>query len=169
MSSFRSLSFRSLVEGVILFILLASNAVAEDAAGEVRAMMASVTDWYEAVGTIRPKTASKIEAQVTAEVLDVKVRPGDRVKRGQILIILDNRSLASRRDQARSELESVVAVKGQALQGVAAAQAAFNQAEAHVNRVRGFSSLKPLRPRNWRLPSRPIGRPELGCTGPRRP
>ncbi|AOY59462.1 MULTISPECIES: efflux RND transporter periplasmic adaptor subunit [Desulfococcus] len=138
MSSFRILSFRSLVGALILFLSLASNAVGGDAVGEVRAVMESVTDWYEAVGTIRPKTASKIEAQVTAEVLDVKVRPGDRVEKGQVLIILDNRPLTSRRAQAISALESAVAAKNQAHQGVAAAEAAFNQALAQVNRIRGF-------------------------------
>jgi HlyD family secretion protein len=37
---------------------------------------------YEAVGTVRPKTETRIEARVTGQVLDVRVSPGDQVAKG---------------------------------------------------------------------------------------
>lgn len=110
-------------------------------AGEVRTAIAAVervTDYHEAVGTIRPRTESSIEAQVMAQVLDVKVRPGDRVKKGQVLAALDNRQLASRHSQAKEGLNRAVAAKKEALQGEAAAQAAFREAETNFNRIRKY-------------------------------
>jgi RND family efflux transporter MFP subunit len=88
----------------------------------VKATMRTSTEWYEAVGTVRPRTETRIEAQVPAQVKSVNVKPGDKVKRNQILISLDSRQFTSRLDQAR--------------QGAVAAQAAFTRAEAAYNRTR---------------------------------
>ncbi|MFC1505119.1 efflux RND transporter periplasmic adaptor subunit [Thermodesulfobacteriota bacterium] len=97
-----------------------------------------IMEWYEAVGTVRPKTETSIEAQVTAQVLDVKVNPGNTVTKGQLLIALDSRQMKSRRDQAQQALESAVAGKKQAQQAIASAMAAFKQAEADYQRVQKY-------------------------------
>src|SRR5690348_2480558 len=47
---------------------------------------------YEAVGTVRSATASILSAQLSGTIREIRVKPGDRVKRGQILAILDDRS-----------------------------------------------------------------------------
>ncbi len=99
---------------------------------------ANIMEWYEAVGTVRPKTETSIEAQVTAQVLDVKVSPGDTVTKGQLLVALDSRQMKSRRDQAQQALESAIAGKKQAQQAVAGALAAFKQAEADYQRVQKY-------------------------------
>lgn len=128
-----------MVVGIIVSVLFTLTATADE--GGIRTFRASiekVTDWYEAVGSIRPRTESSIEAQVTAQVLDVKVRPGDKVQKGQILVSLDNRQLTSRLDQAKEGLNAAAAGEKQAMQGVAAARAAFNQAEANFNRTRKY-------------------------------
>ena len=95
-------------------------------------------EWYEAVGTVRPRTEASIDAQVTAQVLEVKVTPGKTVAKGQLLIVLDNRQLKSRMDQAQQALEGALAGEKQAKQAVAAAQAAFKQAEADYQRVQKY-------------------------------
>jgi len=97
-----------------------------------------ITEVYEAVGTVRPRTETRIEAQVTAQVVDVKVRPGNKVEKGQLLIRLDNRKLTSRLDQARQGLNSANAGKKQAQQAVAAAQAAFDQASSAYRRTEKY-------------------------------
>jgi RND family efflux transporter MFP subunit len=96
------------------------------------------TEWYEAVGTVRPRTESKIEAQVTAQVRDVRVRPGASVAGGALLVTLDDRQYRSRLDQAREGLKTAQAGRRQAEQAVAAAQAAFTQAEAAFGRTRKY-------------------------------
>ena len=97
-----------------------------------------VTEWYEAVGTVRPRTETQISAQVTGQVVEVRVRPGDRVEKGQVLAVLDDRQAASRLDQARQGLRAARSAREQARGGVAAAEAAHSQAEADFRRIRNF-------------------------------
>jgi multidrug efflux pump subunit AcrA (membrane-fusion protein) len=107
-------------------------------ANTARAETAKIMEWYEAVGTVRPRTEANIDAQVTAQVLDVKVNPGSTVTKGQLLVALDNRQLKSRMNQAQQALKQAVAGKKQAQQAVTAAQAAFKQAEADYQRVQKY-------------------------------
>lgn len=103
-----------------------------------KAAVQTIIEWYEAVGTIRPRTESGIEAQVPGQVTDVKVRPGDKVQKGQILVSLDSRQFQSRVDQARQGMKGAAAGKEQARQGVIAAQAAFKQAESDYKRTQSY-------------------------------
>jgi HlyD family secretion protein len=96
----------------------------------------TITEFYEAVGTVRPVTEASIESQVTAQVLDVKVRPGDKVFKNQVLISLDNRQLMSRLDQAKQTLKTAISGKEQAKQAVIAAKAAFTEAESDYKRTK---------------------------------
>ncbi len=98
----------------------------------------TIRETYEAVGTVRPRTEARIDAQVTAQVVDVKVGPGDTVTKGQVLVSLDNRQLQSRLDQARQGLKSAGSGKRQAQQAVAAAEAAFEQARSEYRRVQTY-------------------------------
>ena len=77
----------------------------------IQAEAKSVTwpDFYEAVGTVRPRSEAKVEAQVSARVLKVLVRPGDRVRAGQLLAQLDASQLLARQGQADQGLKSAVA------------------------------------------------------------
>ena len=94
--------------------------------------------WYAAVGTIRPKTETRIEARVTGQVLAVQVHPGDPVTKGTLLVSLDNRQLTSRQDQARQALKTAQAGREQARHALDAARAAFKQAESNYNRVKTY-------------------------------
>jgi len=87
----------------------------------VKAIVRTTTEWYEAVGTVRPRTETRIEAQVAAQVKAVRVKPGNAVRQNQVLIKLDNRRYLSRLDQAK--------------QAAIAAKAAFTRAEAEYKRI----------------------------------
>lgn len=102
------------------------------------AIVETVTEWYEAVGTVRPRTESSIESQVTEQIIDVKVRPGDKVIKDQVLVVLDNRKFLSRLDQAKQALKSAIAGEKQARQTVIAAEAAFRQAESDYKRIQTY-------------------------------
>ncbi len=125
---------------LLIFLLAAGTASAAppDPAQTVQAQRQNITENYEAVGTVRPRVESNIEAQVTAQVIDVKVNPGDTVRKGDLLVSLDNRQLLSRLDQARQGLKSAEAAKEQARQSVLAAEAAFNRARADFNRIQKY-------------------------------
>jgi HlyD family secretion protein len=100
-----------------------------------KAQTKSITETYEAVGTVRPRTETRIEAQVTGKVLRVFVRPGDAVGKGKPLIALDDREFIARLDGARQGLRSSQAAREEARQRVNAAQAAFVKAELQYKRI----------------------------------
>jgi len=102
------------------------------------AVVESIPDWYEAVGTIRPQTENVVAAQISAQVRQVNVRPGDTVTKGQVLVVLDDRQLKARLDQAKQARQRAISGKAQARQAMAAAQAGFNQAEAAYTRVKTY-------------------------------
>lgn len=75
-----------------------------------------------AVGTIRAVHESAIAAKLLARVVEVNVQAGQEVRAGQVLVRLDDTDLQAQRRQAEA--------------GVAAAQAARNQAQIEYDRVR---------------------------------
>ncbi len=104
----------------------------------VTAVLETVKETYEAVGTIRPQIESSIGSQVTAQVVDVKVKPGDTVAKGDLLVVLDSRQFQSRLDQAKQGLKQAVSAKAQARQGIASAQAAYTRAQADYKRFQTY-------------------------------
>ncbi|MDZ7830811.1 MAG: efflux RND transporter periplasmic adaptor subunit [Desulfobacterales bacterium] len=109
-----------------------------EAASTVPAKIETVTEWYDAVGTVQPRTQARIEAQVSGQVTDVRVNAGDMVEAGELLVTLDDRQMQARLGQAMQSLQSAMARKEQARQAVNAAQAAFAEAESAYNRIKSF-------------------------------
>lgn len=105
---------------------------------KIQAGIKKIVEWYEAVGTIRPRVESRIESQVTAKVKKVLVNPGNKVKKDQILIQLDDRQFQSRLAQARQVLKTAIAQKEEAGHAVQAAEAAYKQALAAYNRTKKY-------------------------------
>jgi RND family efflux transporter MFP subunit len=106
----------------------------------ITAAAVPVTDTAEATGTVRPRTETRVEAQVTAKILRMAVTTGDVVKKGDVLVELDARELVSRRDQAGQALISSRAALGQARQSVAEARAAFDKARNQYRRIKALFS-----------------------------
>src|SRR5438067_12004937 len=68
------------------------------AALRVETVAAAEEEWplvYEATGTVRARTSAVISAKLMGYVREVKVQTGDRVREGQLLVILDARDLES--------------------------------------------------------------------------
>jgi membrane fusion protein, multidrug efflux system len=62
-----------------------------------------------AVGSVQPKKRTELASQLLATVLDVRVRPGDRVATGDTLVALDARELIARRREATAALTAAEA------------------------------------------------------------
>ena len=88
-------------------------------------VMAEVADTFEAGGVVQARTTATIMARIQAPVREVRVSPGDRVRAGQVLIVLDGRDLAA---HARSARAAALA----AGQGVTAAASEQQGADAAV-------------------------------------
>lgn len=89
-----------------------------------------------AVGTIRPLTETRIESQVSGQILKINVSASDAVEQGQLLVVLDSRQLTSRLEQAKEGL--LIAENGvlQAQKAKEEAQAAMDQAHAAYMRTK---------------------------------
>ena len=85
-----------------------------------------VGDTLEAGGTVQPRRVALVSARLMAQVREVRVKPGDRVRAGQVLVVLDSADLAA---QARSAGAAAQA----ASQGVAAAEADRGAAQAGLD------------------------------------
>jgi len=85
--------------------------------------MIDVADTFEAGGVVQARTTATIMARIQAPILEVRVSPGDRVRAGQTLLVLDGADLAA---HARSARAAALAAD----QGVAAAAADQQAAEA---------------------------------------
>ncbi|ADU61199.1 MAG: efflux RND transporter periplasmic adaptor subunit [Pseudodesulfovibrio sp.] len=90
---------------------------------------------HEAVGTVRARTDVSVEAQVTGRVLEVLVRPGDKVADGDRLVVLDGRASQARLDQSLQARQTASSMIAQARDGLASAKAAFDKAESTYRRM----------------------------------
>lgn len=73
-----------------------------------------IEEMMEWPGTVQSRTVAQVASKVLAQVREVRVKAGDRVKTGDILAILDDRDLKSRADQARSAVAAAEAQSAQA-------------------------------------------------------
>ena len=89
---------------------------------------------YHAVGTIHSRTEAEVAARITARILDVKVRSGDKVKTGDILVELDKTDLAERLQQARERVKEAKAALKAAEQSVKEMSAVFELAKQNFER-----------------------------------
>jgi len=101
-------------------------------------------DTYQAVGTVRARTAAVIASQVMASVREVRVQVGSRVSPGDALVSLDARSLDAdyrRAEAGRDEARNAQAEAGQA---VASAKAQLDLAKATFARMQELFDKKSI-------------------------
>lgn len=68
-----------------------------------------------AVGTIRPVHEAQIEAKIMAKVVQINVTAGQKVRRGQVLVRLDDADLTAKLQQAQAALSGARAAHRQAV------------------------------------------------------
>jgi RND family efflux transporter MFP subunit len=87
--------------------------------------MTDLVDTFEAGGIVQARTTATLTARILAPVREVRVTPGDRVRAGQVLVVLDGRDLGAHARSAKA------AASG-AAQGAAAAAAEEREAQASL-------------------------------------
>jgi RND family efflux transporter MFP subunit len=90
-----------------------------------RASMTDVATAIDAGGVVQARTTATITSRILAPVRDVLVLPGDRVRKGQTLIVLDGDDLTA---AARAALSAILAAE----QGAKAAAGELQAAEASL-------------------------------------
>jgi RND family efflux transporter MFP subunit len=102
--------------------------------------MAEAAGTFEAGGVVQARTTATIMARILAPVSEVRVAPGDRVRAGQVLVVLDGSDLAARARNARA----AALVADQAVSAAASEQqsadAALALARATHERIAGLNA-----------------------------
>lgn len=112
---------------------------------DVRAVAAidvSVAGTFEAGGVIQARTTATLVSRIMALIQTIRVQPGDRVRRGQVLVELDARDLDANAERARTGAEAAVQGTAAARSEQEAAQAALALARATHRRVAGLHEKK---------------------------
>ncbi|MBI9090529.1 MAG: efflux RND transporter periplasmic adaptor subunit [Desulfobacterium sp.] len=120
----------------VIFLLIPVTGIS----GTITAVRATVMETWPAVGTVRPRSETKIQAQIQAQVKAVHVRAGDPVNPGDLLVTLDNRRPLSTLDRAKQGLQAATAARQKALQGIESAKAAHTEARLNFQRIKGYLS-----------------------------
>lgn len=98
----------------------------------------ALPDVYEATGTVRSATTSEIAAQISGTVLEMRVKAGDRVRRGQVLAVLDDRTPRAQLAAAQAGVEEAAQGAAEVEQALQAAAADRQFAEATYKRYQGL-------------------------------
>lgn len=99
----------------------------------------AVPDGVEAVGTVRANQSAQLSAQIVASVRSVNAVEGRRVRRGDVLVVLDDAAPRAAADQARAGITA-------ARQQVAAADAGYGLAQATLTRYQSMYEKKSVSP-----------------------
>lgn len=101
-----------------------------------------INDVFEAGGVVAAQTTATVAARIMAPVREVRVQPGDRVRAGQVLVVLDDRDLSAGARQATTARDA-------AGEGASAAGAALEGARAQLALARAsHDRIVKLRERN---------------------
>ncbi|MBI4848574.1 MAG: efflux RND transporter periplasmic adaptor subunit [Nitrospirae bacterium] len=74
-----------------------------------------VTDLYETSGTLRSRNTALVSAQIMGEVKEINVKPGDRVKKDDVLLVIKAPDIGARVQAAQEAFEE--AQKGLSMAG----------------------------------------------------
>ncbi len=110
------------------------------AAAVDRAEEADLPVQFEAGGIVRARETAVVSSRVLAPILEVRVRAGDRVRRGQPLVTLDARELAAGAARAAAGLDAAGPASDAARSDQQAAEAALQLARATHGRISGLEA-----------------------------
>lgn len=108
----------------------------------VSAQTASIADVVEAVGTLRAAETSQLAAQLMGTIVEIRVREGDHVQRGQVLAVIDDA-------QPRAALDRATAGEMAAQQEISASESDLSLAEATFKRYQTLYDRKSVSPQEF--------------------
>ena len=108
----------------------------------VSAQKANVPDQVEAVGTLQAAQTSRLSAQMMGNIVEIRAREGDHVKRGQVLAILDDA-------QPHAAVDRATAADLASQQEIAASDSDFALAEATLKRYQTLFDKKSVSPQEF--------------------
>lgn len=89
---------------------------------------------YEVDGTVTSNNNAKVSTKLMAKILDIKVKEGDTVKKGQLIAVLDDSEIKQNIREAKAALEELSKAREEALAGREAAKAGYEFAKRTYER-----------------------------------
>ena len=108
----------------------------------VSAQTANLPDLVEAVGTVRAAETSQLAAQMMGNIVELRVREGDHVQRGQVLAVIDDA-------QPRAGLDRATAADLAAQQETSVSESDLTLAEASFKRYQTLYDRKSVSPQEF--------------------
>ncbi|MCI0390981.1 MAG: efflux RND transporter periplasmic adaptor subunit [Acidobacteria bacterium] len=96
-----------------------------------RVSMSPIEDYYEATGTVRSKTTTVLSSKIMGTVISLRVREGDKVSAGQLLVEIDNRDASAQIQKANAGLRQTQEGLAEVEQAINASKSAQSAAEAN--------------------------------------
>jgi len=103
---------------------------------------ADVPDLLEAVGTVRAAQTSQLASQMAGSIVEIRVHEGDRVRRGQVLAVVDDA-------QPRAALDQAAAAENAAGQELAASDSDLALAQSTLQRYQNLYDKKSVSPQEF--------------------
>jgi RND family efflux transporter MFP subunit len=103
---------------------------------------AEVPDLVEAAGTVRAAQTSDLASQMMGNIVEIKAHEGDRVRRGQVLAVIDD-------SQPRAALDRATAAGVAAQQQLVAATSDLVLAESTLQRYQNLYDRKSVSPQEF--------------------
>jgi membrane fusion protein, multidrug efflux system len=106
------------------------------------AQRATVPDWLEAVGTLQAAQTSQLSSQIMANIVEMRVKEGDRIRRGEVLAVLEDA-------QPQAAVQQATAAESSAQQQIVAADSDYSLAEATFKRYQDLYNKKSVSPQEF--------------------
>ena len=106
------------------------------------AQQGKAPDFLEAMGTVRAAQSSDLASQMMGTIVEIRVREGDHVQRGQIVAVLDDA-------QPRAALDRSTAAVSAAQQQLIAADSDLALAESTLKRYQMLYDRKSISPQEY--------------------
>jgi len=103
---------------------------------------ADVPDLLESAGTVRAVETTALASQMMGNIVELRVHEGDRVRRGQVLAVIDDA-------QPRAAVERATSAVNAAEQEVAASDSDLTLAQSTLNRYQNLYDKKSVSPQEF--------------------
>lgn len=103
---------------------------------------ANMPDLVESVGTVHADQTSNLAAQMMGNIVEVRVAEGDRVQRGQVLVVIDDA-------QPRAAVDRATAAVNAAQHQLAASESDLGLAESTLKRYQSLYDRKSVSPQEF--------------------
>lgn len=138
----------AIIAGVVVVGALVALSAVKNAKGKVESVQLAsvrredVTSRVRAPGKIEPKTQVKVSADIPGKVIILNIKEGDSVKRGALLLGIDDTQYRSAHQQATAALSSAKA-------RVREAESAMRVSDANYSRQKALFEQKLLSQAEW--------------------